>query len=123
MLRGMPPQPIPLVPPSAPDAMSLLEAGRIEEALRAAQAALALDPAQKLAWLVQARALAAIGQRLGLDYAGIDFSGLPDQRLLVFEANAPMLVHPEPEAMFAYRNEAVARIRVAFAALLDRARR
>lgn len=69
------------------------------------------------------RALAAIGRRLGLDYGGIDFSVLPDGRLLVFEANAPMLVHPEHAAMFSYRNEAVARIRDAFGALLDGAAR
>jgi hypothetical protein len=40
-------------------------------------------------------ALEAIAQRLDLDYAGIDFSVLPDGRLLVFETNATMLVHPE----------------------------
>ncbi len=65
------------------------------------------------------RALAAIGHRLGLDYGGIDFSVLPDGRLVVFEANAPMLVHPERTAMFSYRNEMVARIGDAFATLLD----
>ncbi len=38
-------------------------------------------------------AVAAIGRRLDLDYGGIDFTLLPDGRLLVFEANATMLVH------------------------------
>lgn len=80
------------------------------------------DPAAALG-PVASKALAAIGRRLGLDYAGIDFSLLQDGRLLVFEANAPMLVHPAREAVFAYRNEAVERIRAAFAAHLDGARR
>ncbi|MGC9271281.1 tetratricopeptide repeat protein [Acidiphilium sp.] len=55
-------------------------------------------------------AVTAIGARLDLDYAGIDFSLLPDGRVLVFEANATMLVHPETEPMFAYKNPAVTRI-------------
>ena len=65
-------------------------------------------------------ALGAIGERLGLDYAGIDFGLLPDGRLVVFEANATMLVHPERDARFAYRNPAVEAIRSAFTAMLDR---
>ncbi len=40
-------------------------------------------------------ALEAIGARLDLDFCGIDFALLPDGDLLVFEANATMLVHPE----------------------------
>jgi hypothetical protein len=47
---------------------------------------------------IGAQATAAIhdiGKRLRLDYGGIDFSLLPDGTLLVFEANATMLVHPE----------------------------
>jgi glutathione synthase/RimK-type ligase-like ATP-grasp enzyme len=65
-------------------------------------------------------ALGAIGERLGLDFAGIDFGLLPDGRLLVFEANATMLIHPEREACFAYRNPAVHAIQSAFDAMLTR---
>jgi Flp pilus assembly protein TadD len=65
-------------------------------------------------------AVGAIGERLGLDYAGIDFGLLPDGRLVVFEANATMLVHPERDPCFAYRNPAVRAIRSAFAAMLNR---
>jgi Flp pilus assembly protein TadD len=65
-------------------------------------------------------ALAAIGERLGLDYAGVDFGVLPDGRLVVFEANATMLVHPEQDARFAYRNPAVEAIQAAFEAMLSR---
>ncbi len=79
------------------------------------------DPAAVIgeaAW----RAVAAIGERLDLDYAGLDFSVLPDGRLLVFEANATMLAHPEPDdGELAYKNAAVARIVEAFQALLAKA--
>lgn len=69
----------------------------------------------------EARAtIGAIGRRLDLDYAGIDFSILPDGRVLVFEANAAMLVHPERDVIFAYRNQAVEQILDAFAAMLRR---
>lgn len=56
------------------------------------------------------RALAAIGKTIDLDYAGIDFSLLPDGRLLLFEANATMLVHPEDDPIFDYKKSAVGRI-------------
>ena len=60
-------------------------------------------------------AIGAIGERLGLDYAGVDFSVLPDGRAVVFEANATMLVHPEdPDGEFAYKNPYAARIFAAF---------
>jgi len=60
----------------------------------------------------------AIGERMDLDYAGIDFSILPDGRVLVFEANATMLVHPEREPEFAYKNPSVQNIVNAFEALM-----
>jgi Flp pilus assembly protein TadD len=68
------------------------------------------------------RAMAAverIGQALGLDYCGVDFSVLPDGRVLVFEANATMLAHLEdPKGPFADKNLHVERIALAFQALL-----
>jgi hypothetical protein len=64
-------------------------------------------------------ALREIGQRLGLDYAGVDFTLLPDGRILVFEANATMLVHPETTPELAYKNPFVTRILDAFDALLS----
>lgn len=67
------------------------------------------------------RAIEEIGRRLDLDYCGLDFSILPDGRVLVFEANATMLVHPETEeGTLAYRNPAVMRIIAAFQAMLAR---
>jgi len=67
--------------------------------------------------------LGVVGVRLGLDYAGIDFSQLPDGRIVVFEANATMLVHPEPEgSILAYKNIPVEVMRQAFTAMLARRR-
>ena len=86
---------------------------------RAEEARFLHDPAAVLGAAGMA-ALAAIGARLDLDFAGIDFALLPDGRLLVFEANATMLVHPEDDPRFAYRNQAVARILAAFEAMLTR---
>jgi tetratricopeptide (TPR) repeat protein len=61
----------------------------------------------------------AIGRRLDLDYGGIDFSLLPDGRVLVFEANATMLVHPEPEGSeLAHKNVQVRAIVEAFERML-----
>jgi len=66
-------------------------------------------------------ALAAIGQRMGLHYCGVDFSLLPDGRVLLFEANATMLVHPEDEhGVLARKNAYVARILDAFDKLIRR---
>ena len=40
--------------------------------------------------------MAAIGERLDLDYGGVDFALTADGEVLVFEANATMLTHLEP---------------------------
>lgn len=56
-------------------------------------------------------ALAGIQSALGLDYAGIDFGLSADGEILLFEANATMVVNPpEPDAKWAYRRPAVERI-------------
>lgn len=66
-------------------------------------------------------AVRAVGARLGLDYAGIDFTLLPDGRVLVFEANATMLVHYEsPEGALAHKNPCVRAIADALAELVVR---
>lgn len=68
-------------------------------------------------------AIEAIGHTLDLDYCGVDFSILPDGRVLVFEANATMLIHPEHEdSVLAYKNPYVQRIFEAFNALVLGAR-
>jgi hypothetical protein len=84
-------------------------AGRREEERRFLD-----DPAAALGARALA-ALASIGARLDLDYAGIDFSLLPDGRVLVFEANATMVVHPETEGgALDYKNRPVREIFAAF---------
>jgi tetratricopeptide (TPR) repeat protein len=78
------------------------------------------DPQQALGAAGMA-AIAAIGSRMDLDYSGVDFSVLADGRILVFEANPVMLVHPEDEqGVLAFKNPFVARILDAFEALLSR---
>jgi hypothetical protein len=45
---------------------------------------------------------------LDLEYAGIDFALTPDGSLLLFEANATMVVFPPgPEPMWDYRRAAI----------------
>jgi glutathione synthase/RimK-type ligase-like ATP-grasp enzyme len=70
-------------------------------------------------------ALPQVARALGLDYAGIDCTRLPDGALLVFEADAAMLVHGnDPIDVFPYKPAAVARIRAALEALIqDRTKR
>jgi tetratricopeptide (TPR) repeat protein len=64
-------------------------------------------------------AVAAIGQAMDLDYAGVDFTLLEDGRVLLFEANATMLVHPEAaDSPLAHKNPAVERILAAFREML-----
>ena len=59
-------------------------------------------------------ALAEIQSRLGLDYAGIDFGLSASGEILIFEANATMVVNPpEPDEKWAYRRPAVERIHAA----------
>jgi hypothetical protein len=61
------------------------------------------------------RTLSDIGARMDLDYCGIDFSRLPDGRILLFECNATMLVHTEPEnSVLAAKNLYIRKIIGAF---------
>jgi glutathione synthase/RimK-type ligase-like ATP-grasp enzyme len=56
-------------------------------------------------------ALRHVGQILGLDYAGIDFGLAPDGRVLLFEANATMVVNPpDPDPIWDYRRVAITRV-------------
>jgi tetratricopeptide (TPR) repeat protein len=60
------------------------------------------------------RVMPRIARAIGLDYFGIDATLLSDGRLLIFEADAAMLVHDEdPRDVFAYKRPFVARIREA----------
>ena len=64
-------------------------------------------------------ALEQVQQTLGLDYAGIDFGLSPNGDVLLFEANATMLVNPpEPDERWAYRRQPVERIFAAIRRML-----
>jgi len=64
-------------------------------------------------------ALEQIQKTLGLDYAGVDFGLSPSGELLLFEANATMVVNPpEPDPRWDYRRPAVERIFAAVRRLL-----
>jgi hypothetical protein len=68
------------------------------------------------------RAISEIGRRMDLDFAGVDFSVLPDGRALLFEANATMFAHPvAPDSALAHKNPFIARIFEAFQARLESA--
>jgi glutathione synthase/RimK-type ligase-like ATP-grasp enzyme len=67
------------------------------------------------------RALSAIQAALGLDYAGIDFGLSPDGDLLLFEANATMVIaKPNDDARWAYRRGAIDGAVEAVVAMLKR---
>jgi hypothetical protein len=66
-------------------------------------------------------ALEAIAAVLDLDYAGIDCSIAPDGSLLVFEANAAMLVHlTDSQDMYPYKHRYVPRIAEAIDEMVQR---
>ncbi len=67
-------------------------------------------------------ALRAIGRATGLDYGGVDCGLDREGRIVVFEANASMLVHDEKASDFAYKNRYIAKIKVAFDAMVARRR-
>lgn len=64
-------------------------------------------------------ALAHIAETLGLEYAGVDFALDADGALLLFEANATMLINPPaPEPVWDYRRRPAARALAAARKLL-----
>jgi glutathione synthase/RimK-type ligase-like ATP-grasp enzyme len=64
-------------------------------------------------------ALATIGQALGLDYAGVDFGLSASGDLLLFEANATMVIAaPAPDPRWAYRQAAISDVIEAVVAMI-----
>jgi glutathione synthase/RimK-type ligase-like ATP-grasp enzyme len=64
-------------------------------------------------------ALERIRNELGLDYAGVDFAVRSDGDLLLFEANATMVIAPPgPDERWAYRRAAIQKILDAAAAMV-----
>jgi tetratricopeptide (TPR) repeat protein len=63
--------------------------------------------------------LRRIQAALGLDYAGIDFALSPERKIILFEANATMVVpQPPPDPRWDYRRGPVARIDAAVRRML-----
>ena len=58
------------------------------------------------------------GERV--DYCGVDVGVCPDGDVVFFESNATMLVHDEKDGPFVFKNPYVARIKVAFDAMIAR---
>jgi len=55
-------------------------------------------------------ALRGIGETLGLDYAGVDFALAADGSILLFEANATMVINPpDPDPIWDYRRAPIQR--------------
>lgn len=55
-------------------------------------------------------ALHAVGRAMGLDYAGVDFALRGDGALLLFEANATMVINPpDPDPLWDYRRAPIQR--------------
>jgi len=77
-----------------------------------------------MASVLGTRAMDALRQlqaTLGLDYAGIDFGLSPNGEILLFEANATMVVkHPDEGPIWDYRRSAVDRIQAAVRRMLMR---
>ena len=66
-------------------------------------------------------ALAAIEERLGLEYVGIDCAELADGRLLVFEGDISLVVHDlDPPDLYPYKSRPMKTIFAAFYDMLKR---
>ena len=66
------------------------------------------------------QALDRIRATLGLEYAGVDFAIARDGSVLLFEANATMIVFPPgPEALWDYRRGAIDTVIEAAKHMLD----
>jgi len=64
-------------------------------------------------------ALERVRDALGLDYAGVDFAINVDREIVVFEANATMVVNPpDPDQRWTYRRDAADRIQGAVRKML-----
>ncbi len=65
-------------------------------------------------------ALHKVAAYIGLDYCGIDCALDCEGNIVVFEANATMLVHEEIIATFAYKNPYIAKIKENFDVMLEK---
>src|SRR5208282_4636518 len=68
-----------------------------------------------------AQPLAAMMERFGLEYAGIDCAELPDGRLLVFEGDIALVAHDmDPPDLYPYKGPHMQKLFAAFHEMLKR---
>src|SRR5208337_3628658 len=66
-------------------------------------------------------ALAGIAAAMDLDYAGVDFALAPDRSVLLFEANATMvIIPPDGDPIWDYRRPAISAVQAAARRMLAR---
>jgi tetratricopeptide (TPR) repeat protein len=88
--------------------------------MRDEEAAFLADPWARFSGSL-GEAVRAIAPAAGLEYFGIDCAISPEGRLLVFEADAAMLVHTtDPVELYPYKHEFVPRIYRALERMVDR---
>jgi hypothetical protein len=96
-----------------------LNAGMMESADKRAEEARFMAEFDRDFAVRHGPALAAIAERIGLDYVTMDCAETPDGRLLVFEAGNGMIVHAmDPPALFPYKAPQMRKVFGAFEAML-----
>jgi hypothetical protein len=99
-----------------------LSAGMSEDAAKRAEEERAMETFNDDFAHRHRAALAAIADRLGLDYVVIDCSETRDGRLLLFEADIAMVIHSiDSPAIFPYKHGHMAKVFSAFREMIDRA--
>jgi hypothetical protein len=97
-----------------------LNAGMAEDASKRAEEAAMMAGFEAFAERHEA-AFASLHRTMGLDYFAIDCAEAPDGRLLIFEADTAMIVHDmDPPDLYPYKGPAMAKLFVAFQALIAR---
>ncbi|MEC5218147.1 hypothetical protein RCH09_003116 [Actimicrobium sp. GrIS 1.19] len=100
-----------------------LNAGMAESAAKRAEEADCMAQFETGFALRHAAAIAAITDRLGLAYYGIDCAETSDGKLLIFEVDNAMIVHDmDPPDLYPYKSPAMRKVFTAFRALLERVR-
>lgn len=96
-----------------------LNAGMSESAEKRAEEAQVMDRFDETFALRHAGALKEIGERVGLDYVGLDCAETRDGKLLIFEVDSCMIVHAiDPVDVFPYKQGQMRKVFGAFRQLL-----